>query len=132
MQVTDHTLKDAMWANFNAFSYKFSFWTATALTGLLIVGAVVIPTILLGLHAVFGLLDTGSAWFGSGTLDLSAGLPRFMDQFWAQVTANRAPLTVSAFAAFGLILVLDHGSFTRLFASLGCIALQILMIGAMF
>ena len=53
------------------------------------------------LHAAFGLLETGSAWGGSGTLDLSAGLARFMDQFWAQVTANRAPLTVSAFAAFG-------------------------------
>lgn len=132
MQVTDHTLKDVMQANFNAFSYKFSFWTATTLIGLLVVGAFAIPAILLALHAVFGLLDTASAWFGSGTLDLSAGLPRFIDQFWAQVTANRVPLTVSAFAAFGLILVLDHGPFTRLFASLGCIALQIVLIGAMF
>jgi hypothetical protein len=132
MRVTDHTLKDAMWANFNAFSYKFSFWTATTLIGLLVVGAFVIPSIFLGLHAVFILLDAGSAWFGSGTLDLSAGLPRLMDQFWAQVTANRTPLTVSALAACGLPLVLDHGPFTRLFASLGCIALQILLIGAMF
>lgn len=107
----------------NWFSYRFAHWTATVCFGAIVIATAVGITLL----AVAWFLDVGNYLGGSGSLDATGwvlGLMRSLE-------GGSGLLPLSMMASMAVALTMEKHPLARIVSSVGCIALHLMMLGAL-
>lgn len=113
-------------------SYMLSHWTIKTF---LVAPVVLMCAVVVGLLALVAgawIVDLGNHFFGgSGTLALTDKAFSTLKMVEAELVERRGLMLISVLASFAVALTLEKGPLVRVAASIGCIAVHLVVIGAL-
>lgn len=134
MKSASEEFRDELWLDFSLFSYRLARWTAT----IFVSTTILIPlTIICVLTIALGggwLLEVGNHFFGSGTLEATD----WIRGIWKMVEAAHAEckgvilISWIATCCVALTTPIQSSPLKQITASVGCIAVHLMLIGAYF
>ena len=118
--------------DFGLFSYRLAYWTVTLTMGMtILVPSIVALVLVLALLVAFP-VDMGNHYLGgSGTLNLSGWVRGVIDTVEMALAAHRGLVLISVLASGAVALTLEKRPLVQMAASVLCIAVQLMLIGAL-
>ncbi len=128
----DDSFQTHLRREFSWFSYRLSHWTASAFIGAVILVPAIIAFVLLAALAVAWPVDIGNHYLGgTDTLDWTGWVLGIMNTVEAAMIERKGLLMISMLATGTVLLTMERHPLARIVASVGCIAVHLMLLGAL-
>ena len=131
MKSASEEFRDKLWLDFSLFSYRLAHWTAKIFAGItLFVPMAVVCALMIALGGAW-LMDIGNHLRGSGTLEAADRVFGIVNMIDAALVERKGLVLISILATSSVVLTLESRPLKQMAASVGCIAVHLMLIGAL-
>ncbi|WP_273794817.1 hypothetical protein [Brucella intermedia] len=131
MKSASEEFRDKLWLDFSVFSYRLAHWTANIFAGIILFVPMAVACILTIVLGGAWLMDIGNHFLGSGTLEVAARVFGIVNMIDAALVEHKGLVLISILAIISVVLTLKSHPLKQMAASVGCIAVHLMLIGAL-